>query len=71
MQENDERDIEFLKNACSNKQVEEIFLKMRNTIHIRENSEFSLNDFPRFLDTPGLVSGCMIFAILFLNNVSE
>lgn len=48
-------DIEFLKNVDVN-QKEEIFLRMRNTFNYRKHMDFSFNEFPRFLDVPGLVS---------------
>ncbi|CAG9761163.1 unnamed protein product [Ceutorhynchus assimilis] len=51
----EEADIEFLKNACPKTQKHEIFEKMANTFKCRKDQDFSLNDFPRFLDTPGLI----------------
>lgn len=48
-------DIEFLKNACSKTQENEIIQKMKNTFDCRKTNDFSVTDYPRFLDTPGLV----------------
>ncbi|CAG9766626.1 unnamed protein product [Ceutorhynchus assimilis] len=51
----EEADIEFLKNACPKTQKHEIFEKMANTFKCRKDQDFSLNDIPTFLDTPGLI----------------
>ncbi|CAG9773403.1 unnamed protein product [Ceutorhynchus assimilis] len=51
----EERDIEFLKNSNYKTQKEEIFKKMKSTINVRKQRNFTLDDFPRFLDTDGLI----------------
>lgn len=53
--ESEEADIEFLKNACPKRQQQEIFEKMANTFKCRRDEDFSFDEYPRFLDTPGLV----------------
>lgn len=48
-------DIEFLKNACCKTQKTEIMEKMKNTFVCRKINDFSFTNYPRYLDTPGLV----------------
>lgn len=52
-------DIQFLKGACPNTQRREIFERMKKTYIVRSQSSQTQNiliEFPRFLDTPGLVN---------------
>ncbi|XP_031342633.1 uncharacterized protein LOC116176312 isoform X2 [Photinus pyralis] len=65
LKEQELADIEFLKNACTKTQKHEIFQKMKNTLDCRINNDFSLNDYPRFLDTPGLIE--QDFTLLYPN----
>lgn len=53
--EDEKAAIEILKYACPTTQKDEIFAKMKNTFEARKNGIFSFNEYPRFLDTPGLV----------------
>lgn len=50
-------DIRFLNSACPSSQRRDIFIRMKKTYPLRSFETHSiLIDFPRFLDTPGLVS---------------
>lgn len=54
LSEDQEASIRFLKFASPSSQKDEIFQKMKETFEVRKHI-FTLEDFPRFLDTPGLV----------------
>lgn len=47
-------DIAWLKQACPKNNTKEIFIRMRKTIACRPTI-FTFEEFPRFLDTAGLV----------------
>ncbi|XP_030750194.1 uncharacterized protein LOC115877984 isoform X2 [Sitophilus oryzae] len=62
-------DIEFLKNACCKTQKKEIMEKMKNLFNCRKTNDFSFVDYPRFLDTPGLIE--QDFSLLYPANANN